>query len=500
MGLTIYQTCKVCFLSTLQISSCRLNSVLQKQRISGGLPQMDKRGIKPNPRKTPDEDMIFVRQHIDSIPKYVSHYTRNVQKTRKYIDSDLTVAKLYSMYKECCVSANRTPVSEGVYRNCEKNEYNLARHPPFKDTCKRCDIFQIRIDEAKLSANNEQEKELKTMHMLHLCKAEKMRTDMNSIKNNMDDELGAFAFDLQKTLPTPMLSTNEAYYKRQLWTFNLGIHNLKDDQATMYMWHEGIASRGTDEIGSCIWSHIQNYIDNGVTEIITYSDACGGQNRNIKMAALMSYVVSCTPIKIFKMRFMISGHSMLPCDTDFGIIERSKPKSKSIYTPYEWENIVKTAKKKIPRFKVVSMKSEDIMNIGKLAECFVKRKKNTEGHPVKWLDIRTITFKKENPMQMHYVYSCNQDDLGFTLDLHRRDNRGRRRSEIGNIQLDMLYPGGHLIKQAKLTDLIHLLQYIPENPHHSFYKNLKAESSRQRNDEEVFIDELLYLSGSEEDQ
>lgn len=98
------------------------------------------------------------------------------------------------------------------------------------------------------------------------------------------------AFDLMKTLPTPVISTGVCYYKRQLWTYCLGIHDLITNKAYMYVWNESIASRGLQEIGSCILHYIKNFVN--VPNLIMYSDQCGGQNRNIKMAVLCQYIVS----------------------------------------------------------------------------------------------------------------------------------------------------------------------------------------------------------------
>ena len=42
-------------------------------------------------------------------------------------------------------------------------------------------------------------------------------------------EVDTFSFDLQKTLPTPALTTGAAYYKRQLRTYNLGVHSSTSD-------------------------------------------------------------------------------------------------------------------------------------------------------------------------------------------------------------------------------------------------------------------------------
>nr|CAI5835143.1 unnamed protein product [Callosobruchus analis] len=92
------------------------------------------------------------------------------------------------------------------------------------------------------------------------------------------------------TLPTPVLSTGICYYKRQLWTYCLGIHNLGSNEVFMYTWDESIASRGAQEVGSCILHYIKFFVK--TEKLVMYSDQCGGQNRNIKMVALCNYIVT----------------------------------------------------------------------------------------------------------------------------------------------------------------------------------------------------------------
>lgn len=59
-------------------------------------------------------------------------------------------------------------------------------------------------------------------------------------------------FDLQKTLPTSLLTTNKVYYLRQLWTYNFCVHDLVSGISFMYVWNETIGQRGSQEIGSCL--------------------------------------------------------------------------------------------------------------------------------------------------------------------------------------------------------------------------------------------------------
>lgn len=70
------------------------------------------------------------------------------------------------------------------------------------------------------------------------------RKDKTIVKENKPKR--AFEFDLQQCLPTPYLTTSVCFYKRQLWSFNLTVHDLGSNETTCFMWDETISGRGAN--------------------------------------------------------------------------------------------------------------------------------------------------------------------------------------------------------------------------------------------------------------
>ena len=321
---------------------------------------------------------------------------------------------------------------------------------------------------------------LKAEWDLHKVRAEagyhSLSEDSAYSKSHSDTEM--LTFDLEKPLPTPVLSTGIVYYKRQLWTYNQGIHDCSTDQGCMHMWHEGIASRGSHEVGSCILAHLKE-MNTNATKLIVYSDACGGQNHNIFLVCMWLHVVASPEFTFTSVqhKFMVSGHSYLPNDRDFGHIELSQKKTTHIYVPEDWEKVVKDARHRNP-FSVRKMKREDFVSLKPLKEAIVNRKVNTRGQKVEWLKMLWISVQKDKPLQYQYRYSHNTLEALKTVDLKRK-TKGRP-PDLRRIALPLLHTTPRPINEKKMADLLELLQFIPP-VHHPFFQNLvgtDAESDR----------------------
>ena len=94
-------------------------------------------------------------------------------------------------------------------------------HRPKSDTCKTCDSLRVRIE---AETDETAKAQLEGERELHHAKAERtyLQLKEDTALAKSDPTVTVISFDLEQTLPTPSISTNVVFYKRQLWTYNLG--------------------------------------------------------------------------------------------------------------------------------------------------------------------------------------------------------------------------------------------------------------------------------------
>ena len=106
---------------------------------------MNGRGKQPSANKTDDSKRDAVKEHIKSFPTVESHYCRK-DTQRQYLDSKLSVNKMYDLYVKKCEDEfgdNYQPVSAAIYRRIFNEYTNLGFYQPKKDQCTECSKFEI---------------------------------------------------------------------------------------------------------------------------------------------------------------------------------------------------------------------------------------------------------------------------------------------------------------------------------------------------------------------
>lgn len=348
--------CKQAFLSLYAVSHSRvqrLNTLL----LAGQTPK-DLRGLHNNrPRALCSEWIAKIKEHIECFPVKTAHYSA---KTYYYLDANLNVKKIHNLFIKKYPELEKIVKYEFFLRYFNEN-YDLKFGRPQVDVCSECERLNVRIKDGSL--NDTAKRVAIAELMVHRRRAKKFYAKMKEVEAMCEEktEVMGIAFDYIQNLPLPNIPVQEIFYFRQLWVYAFEIHNLKDKTGHFYTYHEGQARKGPDEVCTFLYDYIVNHIPAGVTELHLFSDGCPGQNRNHTMVRFLLALQSSKRFKKIYHYFPIRGHSFLPCDRDFGTVKRLVRRHDRIYVPEEYEDIIKSARQKLP-FSVKKIQHGDILD------------------------------------------------------------------------------------------------------------------------------------------
>lgn len=436
---------------------------------------VDLRGSSKN-RKTSEEDVDFVKSFIHQFPRYQSHYKNlNSNSTAEYLSPTINLSRMYQEYcKAIRNSENRNLLSQWKFRHIFNTKFNLKFKRLKVDTCKTCDALENSLK----SPNNNRALLLAEKQNHHLM-VEKTRSEFkDALAEGKDSNkhVEVRTFDLQRALELPCLSTSVAYYKRQLWQYNLCVFDEVRQMGFMYTWPESVASRGAQEIGSCLIRHLRDTLPPTTKPLILHSDSCPGQNKNIKLSLMLIKFLESWPypeLQLIEQRFFIVGHSYNSCDRCFGLIEKQKKKTEDIFIPRHWVNVMKAAKQFDPKFCVREMEIKDFFSSKLLEDAINNRKKTIDNLSINWFNFQNISYQRNDLFTLRFKnYSSI---IAPTMQISLRKNLVIH--SMSSINLPYLRRYGNKITKQKYEDLKALLQYVPEQ-YHEFYKSLKVDNSK----------------------
>lgn len=122
-GVVSERVCKTAFLSIFGISNGLLGRALALETAEGGAPHRDQRRCHVPVNKTPEEKIEQIKEHISKFPCYKSHYSRQYNPNCKYLSPDISISKMYALYKE---EQGEQAVSEWKYRQVFNSSFNLT--------------------------------------------------------------------------------------------------------------------------------------------------------------------------------------------------------------------------------------------------------------------------------------------------------------------------------------------------------------------------------------
>lgn len=333
------KVCRAAFLRILQESRNRVQLICTKY-LATGLPPTESRGgarqvDKYNTKKE------SIKTFIKSFVPVQKHYCRAKNKHRQYLPSELSINKMWKMYLE------KHPTEElkckyDFFRNVFSENFNIGFDAPYTDKCSTCTRLECELGTEKDSTKR---KSLKLELKSHKTRAERFYI---LLKEENEQEL-VLSYDCQKNLVLPKIPDQAAYYKRQLYLYNFLICEgsskspITCNNTFSYLWTENQYGKGSNQIASAVYHRLMNSQLENVTTVKLFSDGCGGQNKNTTVISMISHwLVKDAPQNVTKvvLYFPIVGHSFIPPDRVFGILERKFQDLSVINNPDEYTDII----------------------------------------------------------------------------------------------------------------------------------------------------------------
>lgn len=483
IGTTEQRVCKKAFCSLYGISKKRVELIVKNLQDNNPAPS-DMRGKHANrPNMIPEHIIHQIDSHIQSFPKRTSHYSRTKNENKYYLNPELNMNKMHKLYLQkyepdiyAAIQDDQQGKPQVTYDYFCRHfitKYNYSFGKPRSDTCQTCD----RLDNL-ISAEKDAEvlKNLKTEKEVHEKKADyfymKLKEDIAEVKMS-NDQTELLAFDYQQNMPLPHVPSGDVFFKRQLWEYNFCIFVASSGKSYFFMYDETVARKGQNDVVSYIHYFINHYVSTTVTKLFLYSDNCSSQNKNHALAQYL-YVISENK-KFAKIihRYPEPGHSFLPCDRSFGLIEKEKRKRERIVLPEEWVALVKNTCRK---FEVIPVSQDIILNFsGHFSKLFKKTVFNKRKHKFAIASYRVMEYTEKGVACSISASAGFKDEFtlqkpGVHLTLPAPDSH--------------LYSGSLPLKRAKYLHVIELAKkYVPADCMW-FYDGLSYEGEEQPNQSE----------------
>lgn len=336
----------------------------------------------------------------------------------------------HKYFRENSMYSFRQPRTD-VCDFCTKCKILLEANP--KDSCK----VKYQLHLKKIEAYNRQKKEY-----------------IDLVKNSTKKDVLIIEFDYAQNLPLPKLNITSQFYKRLLWLYNFNVHCHNDGTSSFYCFLETDSKKGSNTICSFVNHFVAEKMNEfpDLKKIIFFSDACGGQNKNMTVVMFSTWLANSLNIEIEHI-FPVRGHSYNQCDRNFGRYAILLKSLETIETAEQYLNVMSSARKNPSPFNVMmaSFLIEDWHTglqsfLSKMPTC----KKNRFGIQ----QYVKLHYSPHGVITTSRYYTASDQEYTFkknTLPANKQD-----------LKLQVVKPVG--IKDVKKNDVLSLTPFLaPEN-------------------------------------
>lgn len=479
------RVCLNAFKSLYGIKISRIRR-LRTLLLAGKSPK-DLRGKKLGTNAIPAATRLLIREHVERFPLKESKYAG---KVIKYLDARLNIKLIYNMFIE------KHPGIKCSYKFfvgffMENFNYRFGR--PQIDCCCTCEELGLKLRSPHLS--DAAKRNVAAELMVHRRASKKFYNKLQSYakyKHTQTDIL-AVAFDYMQNIPLPIIPVQETFYLRQLTVNVFCIHNIIENKAQLYIYHEGTARKSPDEVCSFVYEYLTS-VPNHIKEVHVFSDNCGGQNKNHTLNRVFLALTDSGRFRKIEQYYPIRGHSYLPCDRNFALITRKLRKNDRLYTIHQLTELIVTSSSS-NKFTVKEVDNSEILNFKKWWQAYYKKtcvSEETRGKRVRKED--KVFFGISSIMHFTYVNTVKGSILarpnidGLVVHTFKLSHSADQVIVFPSV---VAYESGKIsIKQQKLDDVRALLPYIPQDNEgiQEFYKELMEWPTGEKSDGEEVHD------------
>lgn len=235
---SLTQVCLRFFIKVLQVSRSKVFRAVDSIKKNPEATEM-RGGTKS--RRTDSTDMKYLKDFIRKFVSYESSRNSRMPAT-KCLHPRLSIRKIYQLYSEDCVFKQRKIISETLFRKVFHNDFNLKLVEPAKPKCRICKSSKNEDKDSKVHDHIEVVRSVKS-DLIDLVEQARMPAA----------KIEVLTFQLQRAIDLPHISNADVFCKQQLWFNVFTIHDEVRNITYFYVWDEAMASRGSDEIISCLF-------------------------------------------------------------------------------------------------------------------------------------------------------------------------------------------------------------------------------------------------------
>ena len=187
-----------------------------------------------------------------------------------------------------------------------------------------------------------------------------------------------------------------------------------------------------------------------------FCDNCAGQNKNYYVLLSALRLIHERKVMRIEIIFMVSGHSYLPCDRNFGVLEKKFRVADTIHTTKHYVNVIKSAT--TPPYEVIVMERDDFLDIKPLLTYVSKRPTG----PVSFSGARQLVvdaFYKEGFM-VKGDYDLSDTNAHQVRLMKGNRNYSHKFFNLSSVPLYPLYDEDRKLQAKKVQDLGKLQRFM----------------------------------------